>query len=137
MTTTDQQPAVQVKVTLPAQLHSYLSAQAKKYGLTMSSYVKHLILNDVRQADVLRKHASEKTEISYQGALEQRQHAVVVHDVEEFLDDLWRRSSCLVLHLSRKYRVLSLKITSFIKKLKSNLPFFNLTSLTHLSEHIS
>lgn len=40
---------MQLKITLPPELHEHLQASAKKYGLTMTSYVKNLIIQDVKE----------------------------------------------------------------------------------------
>lgn len=60
--------AVQLKITLPIQLRDYLLSRAQKYGITMSSYIKNLILNDVKDLDVPTYQASQKTEQAYDQA---------------------------------------------------------------------
>lgn len=42
----------QIKITLPQQLHAYLKSKADKFGLTMSSYVKNLIIDDVKDMEL-------------------------------------------------------------------------------------
>ena len=42
----------QVKITLPEQLHAYLKSKADKFGLTISAYVKNLIIDDVKNMDM-------------------------------------------------------------------------------------
>ena len=80
--------AMQLKVTLPALLYNYLNSKADRYGLTMSSYVKNLILNDVKQVDYPTYEASEATEVSYKKALKNKKSAVVVHDVGAYFKKL-------------------------------------------------
>jgi len=42
----------QLKVTLPLQLHTFLYSRARRFGLTMSSYVKNLIIDDVKDMEI-------------------------------------------------------------------------------------
>ena len=44
--------SAQIKVTLPQELYTYLKSKADKFGLTMSSYIKNLIIDDVKDIDV-------------------------------------------------------------------------------------
>ena len=44
--------ASQIKITLPEQLYAYLKSRADKFGLTISSYVKNLIIDDVKDLDI-------------------------------------------------------------------------------------
>jgi len=41
----------QVKITIPDQLHAYLKSKADRFGLTLSAYVKNLIIDDVKDMD--------------------------------------------------------------------------------------
>ncbi len=52
----------QVKITLPEQLYFYLKSKADRLGLTMSSYIKNLIIDDVKGLDVPTFEMSEKRE---------------------------------------------------------------------------
>jgi hypothetical protein len=38
----------QLRVTLPIQLQGYLRAKADKFGLSLSTYVRNLIIQDVK-----------------------------------------------------------------------------------------
>ena len=42
----------QVKITLPDELYLLLKSKAQKYGLPLASYVKNLVLNDVKDVDI-------------------------------------------------------------------------------------
>ena len=56
---------VQLKVTLSVRLQDFLRSKAQKFGLTMSSYVKNLIIDDVKDIDYPIYQASNKTEEAY------------------------------------------------------------------------
>lgn len=61
----------QVKVTLPNQLYFYLKSRADKFGLTTSSYLKNLIIDDVKDLDLPTFPMSEKNETNGQRALKE------------------------------------------------------------------
>lgn len=54
--------SVQLKVTLPLRPYDYVQARAKKFGLTLSSYIKYLILTDVKNMELPTFPMSPKTE---------------------------------------------------------------------------
>ena len=78
----------QLKITLPLPLYDYVCSRAGRFGLTLSLYVKNLILNDVKDMDVPVRAASKKLEKSYKKALQERKGAVEVNDVEKYLKSL-------------------------------------------------
>jgi len=52
----------QIKVTLPDELYLYLKSKAEKFGLNLAAYVRHLIINDVKDMDISVFKMSEETE---------------------------------------------------------------------------
>ena len=40
--------STQIRVTIPTQLQAHLQSKASKFGLSLSSYVKNLIIDDVK-----------------------------------------------------------------------------------------
>lgn len=83
-----QTQTTQIRVTLPVQLQGYLQTKASKFGLGLSAYVKNLIINDVKDVEYPIFEASERTEKAYKKAIQERDQAVEVGDVDEFLDNL-------------------------------------------------
>jgi len=79
---------VQLRVTLPSELQSYLKVKASKFGLNMSSYIKNLIINDVKDMEYPTMKASDHTERSYEKAIEERARAIEVNDIEDFFESL-------------------------------------------------
>ncbi len=79
---------IQLRVTLSVELQSYLKVRASKFGLNMSSYIKNLIINDVKDMDYPVMKASEKTEKSYEKAIKERNKATEVKNLEEFFENL-------------------------------------------------
>jgi len=54
--------STQLKVTLPLNLFDYLQAKTQKFGLSMSAYLKHLIIEDVKEMEIPEFAMSESTE---------------------------------------------------------------------------
>lgn len=53
--------SAQVRVTLPVQLQGYLQAKANKYGLSLSAYIRNLVINDVQDVEYPVFEMSEKS----------------------------------------------------------------------------
>lgn len=83
-----QTQTVQLRVTLPVELQTYLQDKARQFGLNMSSYVKNLILSDVKETSYPIMKASEKTEESYKIAIRERNKAIKADDLDSFFDNL-------------------------------------------------
>jgi hypothetical protein len=83
-----QTQTTQIRVTLPIQLQGYLQTKASKFGLGLSAYVKNLIINDVKDVEYPIFEASERTEKAYKAAVQERDEAIEVGDVDEFLNNL-------------------------------------------------
>ena len=81
---------VQVKVTLPAQLQQFAQSKADKFGMTLSSYIKHLVLDDVRDMDMPIFTISAKTEKIALQALEDHKQGktIEIKDIDDFLAKL-------------------------------------------------
>lgn len=54
--------STQLKVTLPLNLFDYLQAKTQKFGLSMSAYLKHLIIEDVKEMEIPEFLMSDSTE---------------------------------------------------------------------------
>jgi hypothetical protein len=83
-----QTQTTQIRVTLPVQLQGYLQTKADKFGLGLSAYIKNLIINDVKDVEYPIFEASEQVEKSYKKSLQERDQAVEVGDVDDFLNNL-------------------------------------------------
>lgn len=55
--------ATQIKVTLPNELYMHLKSKADKFGLSLASYIRHLVVNDVKDLEIpvfnMSKHREE------------------------------------------------------------------------------
>lgn len=77
----------QLKVTLPLRLYDFLESRARRFGLTMSAYIKHLILDDVKDQDMPTYPMSPTTEMTALNALADHRRGTTkkLGDVELFL----------------------------------------------------
>lgn len=80
---------IQLKVTLSKQLHALLQKRAQTIGLTMSSYVKNLIVDDIKDLAFSEQDASKQLEESYQDAIKNKNKAIKVVNLKETLNNLW------------------------------------------------
>ncbi len=80
----------QLRVTIPVQLQAYLQTKADKFGLSLSAYVKNLIINDVKDIEYPIYTASDFTENAYKEAriAEKEGKLVEVGNIEDFLANL-------------------------------------------------
>ena len=83
-------PTTQLKITLPIKLQGYIRSKAEKYGLTMSAYVRNLIVNDVKTEKTPNFLASGKTIKAYQQAkkLEKANQLEKTENLDKFFKQL-------------------------------------------------
>ncbi|HTK03864.1 MAG TPA: hypothetical protein VL401_03830 [Alphaproteobacteria bacterium] len=57
--------ATQIKVTLPDELYLHLKSKAERFGLGLASYLRHLVINDVKDVDIpVFKMSAEREKIA-------------------------------------------------------------------------
>lgn len=78
----------QIKLNISITLKDYLESKARKFGLPVAGYVKHLILKDVEEMEYPVFKASDRTMRRAKKALEERSKAVEVADIHEFFKKL-------------------------------------------------
>ena len=82
-------PQAQIKLNLPLPLKEFAESKAKKFGMPLAGYLKHLILKDVEELEYPVFQASELTERAYKEAIKERKNAVkVVGNIDAFLDKI-------------------------------------------------
>jgi len=69
----DNIPATQVKVTLPNDLYLLLRNKSERFGLAVASYIRNLVINDVKDVEVPEFRMSKKRENVALKALEDYQ----------------------------------------------------------------
>lgn len=82
--------AVQVKTTLPGELYLHLKSRAERFGLNLASYVRHLVITDVKDIDVPVFRMSDKTEKRGLRALKEYREGKTtkIDDINKYFDNL-------------------------------------------------
>jgi len=85
-----QKQTTQIRVTLPVRLQGYLQTKSSKYGLSLSAYIKNLIINDVQDVEYPVYEMSDQAISDYKEAkkAENTDDLVQTDDVGSFLSDL-------------------------------------------------
>ncbi len=80
----------QIKVNVPVIMMEYLESKADKFGMTIAGYLKHLILNDIKDLDYPTFQASEQTEKAYKKAVEEYNAGKVIRakNINKFFEEL-------------------------------------------------
>lgn len=80
----------QIKLNLPLALKEYLESKANKFGMPIAAYVKHLIMNDVKDMQYPEFELSERSEKAYKRALKAQKEGklVSVDNIDEFFKNL-------------------------------------------------
>lgn len=78
----------QIKINLPIELKEFLASKSGRYGLTLSTYVKHLILKDVADLAYPTFKASKQVEESFTEAMRTKNKAVPIKNLDKFFDNL-------------------------------------------------
>ena len=82
--------ATQIKVTLPEELYIHLKSKAEKFGLGLSSYIRHLVINDVKDIDVPSfKMSKQREEIGLKALADFKAgKTTLIKNVDKYLDNL-------------------------------------------------
>lgn len=82
--------ATQIKVTLPNELYLHLKSKAEKLGLNLASYIKHLVINDVKDIAVPTFRMSEGREKIALKAINDYKagKTKALRDIESYLESL-------------------------------------------------
>jgi len=82
--------AKQVKITLPDELYLHLRSRAERFGLNLATYIRNLIINDVKGIDVPVFKMSEEREKIALKALEDYKsgETKVIDSLDNYLTNL-------------------------------------------------
>ena len=80
----------QIKVTLPDELYLFLKSKSEKFGLNLASYVRYLVINDVKDVDIPSFKMSKKTERVALKALEDLEKGKThkIDNLEDYFSNL-------------------------------------------------
>ncbi|MDP4011664.1 MAG: hypothetical protein Q8P72_05570 [Candidatus Roizmanbacteria bacterium] len=78
----------QLRITIPTQIQDLLYSKSDRYGLSMSAYVKNLIINDVKETGIHMFDMSSKTEKIATKALKDHTEGKTydIENIEDFLE---------------------------------------------------
>ncbi len=78
----------QIKLNLPLALKDFLESKANRFGMPLAGYIKHLMLKDVEDMEYPTFEASDRTIKAYKKALQNKDKAIEVTDIDEFFKNL-------------------------------------------------
>ncbi|OGM75626.1 hypothetical protein A2382_02680 [Candidatus Woesebacteria bacterium RIFOXYB1_FULL_38_16] len=80
----------QIKVTLPEELYLHLKSKADKFGLGLSSYIRHLVINDVKDIDIPTfKMSKQREKIGLKAQEDYKAgKTTLIENVDKYLDSL-------------------------------------------------
>lgn len=82
--------ATQIKVTLPDELYLHLKSKAEKFGLSLASYIRHLVINDVKDVDIpVFKMSKQREEIGLKAIKDYKAgKTTLIKDLDKYFDNL-------------------------------------------------
>ncbi|NCO12239.1 MAG: hypothetical protein COZ34_01405 [Candidatus Pacebacteria bacterium CG_4_10_14_3_um_filter_34_15] len=85
-----QTQTTQIRVTLPVKLQGFLQTKANKYGLSLSGYIRNLVINDVQDVKYPVFEMSDQSVSDFHESMEAEKNGnlVVTDDVSQLLKDL-------------------------------------------------
>ena len=83
-------PATQIKITLPQNLYLHLKSKAEKFDLWLATYIKHLVINDVKDVDIPILKMSKKRERIALQALQDHKAGKTkeIKNIDQYFDSL-------------------------------------------------
>lgn len=81
----------QIKLTMPVQLYEFLESKARRFGLPVAAYLRHLAVEDVKEDEYPVFEMSERTEKKLKKAREDLKNSKLIEvkgDIGSFLDKL-------------------------------------------------
>jgi hypothetical protein len=78
----------QIKINLPLALKEFLETKANKYDITLTSYIKHLILNDVADLKYPTFEMSKESEKLAEETIKNKEKAIKINNVSDFFKQL-------------------------------------------------
>lgn len=85
-----QTQTAQIRVTLPVQLQGFLQAKANKYGLSLSAYIRNLIIDNVQDVEYPVFEMSDQSVVALKEAKEAEGSGKLVQadNIDQLLGDL-------------------------------------------------
>lgn len=80
---------IQVKFNLPIELKKVVDKEAKKYGMTLAAFFRHILVDRIEKEEKYKTYfASERTEKIAQEAVKNYDKSIKVDNIKDFFDKL-------------------------------------------------
>ena len=80
---------IQVKFNLPIELKKVVDKEAKKYGMTLAAFFRHILVDRIEKEEKYKLFfASERTEKMAEEAIKNYDKSIKVDNVKDFFDKL-------------------------------------------------
>jgi predicted DNA-binding protein len=80
---------IQVKFNLPIELKEVVDKEAKKYGMTLAAFFRHILVDRIEKEEKYKTFfASERTEKMAEEALKNYDKSIKVDNIKDFFDKL-------------------------------------------------
>lgn len=80
---------IQVKFNLPIELKKVVDKEAKKYGMTLAAFFRHILVDRIEKEEKYKIFfASERTEKMAEEAIKNYDKSIKVDNVKDFFDKL-------------------------------------------------
>jgi len=82
--------ATQIKLTLPNELYLHLKSKAQKFDLPLASYVKNLVINDVKDMDTpVFKMSKQREKVALKALMDYKKGKTkAIKDIDSYFDSL-------------------------------------------------
>ncbi len=82
--------ATQIKITLPQNLYLHLKSKAEKFDLGLATYIRHLVINDVKDVNIPVFKMSKNREKIALKALQDHKDGKTkeIKDIDQYFDSL-------------------------------------------------
>lgn len=80
---------IQVKFNLPIELKKVVDKEAKKYGMTIAAFFRHILVDRIEKNEKYKTYyASEKLEKIAKEAMDNYDKSIKVENIKDFFDKL-------------------------------------------------
>ena len=82
--------ATQIKITLPQNLYLHLKSKAEKFDLGLATYIRHLVINDVKDVNIpVFKMSKEREKIALKALKDHKAGKTKeIKDIGQYLNNL-------------------------------------------------
>ena len=80
---------IQVKFNLPIELKEVVDKEAKKYGMTLAAFFRHILIDRIEKEERYKTYfASERTEKMAEEAMKNYDKSIKIDNIKDFFDKI-------------------------------------------------